>query len=236
MIMRSWNRLEEALVVFLLAGMTLLTFAYVAVTNLYNVFFDLGDALPFLKVQAFAIGDFLITMAQQMTWSLALTRAMFAWLIFIGAAYAVRVGGHIGVDLLVRVFPERVQRLFGVLVCLVFIAYAGFFLVSGYTWVEMLVSNNIGAEDLEAFGIRQWHIAIIVPIGMAWVIARLIETLIRILRGEQLGLEQSNEAGDVLAQIEREREQEMAASATNAQPADAEDNGRTPPAGSDANR
>lgn len=206
-LLRAWNRLEEALVVFLLTAMTLVTFTYVAVTNLYNVFFDLGDALPILETPAFAAGDFLISAAQYMTWSLALTTALFAWLIFIGTAYCVRVGAHIGVDLLVRLFPERLQRVFGVLACLVFIGYAGLLMVSSFAWLQTLMTNNIGAEDLDAFGIREWHIAAIMPIGMALIVARLVEVLIRILRGDQLGLEQSNEAGDVLAQIERERDE-----------------------------
>ena len=207
MLLRAWNRLEEALVVFLLTAMTLVTFTYVVVTNLYNVFFDLGDAVPILETPAFAVGDFLISVAQYMTWSLALTTALFAWLIFIGTAYCVRVGAHIGVDLLVRLFPERLQRVFGAIACLVFIGYAGLLMVSSFAWLQTLITNNIGAEDLDVFGIREWHIAAIMPIGMALIIARLIEVLIRILRGDQLGLEQSSEAGDVLARIEREREQ-----------------------------
>lgn len=210
-LLRSWNRLEEALVVFLLTAMTLVTFTYVVVTNLYDVFFDLGDAVPMLETPAFAVGDFLIVAAQQMSWSLALTLAMFGWLIFIGAAYCVRIGAHIGVDLLVRLFPERWQRMLGVLACLLFIFYAALFMVSGYAWLQMLITNNIGVEDLDAFGIKEWHVAIILPISMALIIARLIEVLIRILRGEQLGLEQTNEAADVLAQMERERALEIGA-------------------------
>lgn len=197
--------------VLLLTAMTLVTFTYVVVTNLYKLFFDLGDAVPALETPAFAVGDFLITVAQQMNWSLALTLAMFGWLIFIGTAYCVRIGAHIGVDLLVRVFPERLQRVFGVLACLLFIAYAALFMVSSYAWLQMLIRNNIGAEDLDVFGIKEWHIDIILPISMALIIARLVEVLIRILRGEQLGLEQSNEAADVLAQMERERAVEIGA-------------------------
>lgn len=199
-----WNRLEEGLIVFLLTMMTLVTFAYVAVTNLYSVFYDLADWLPFLETPAFAAGDFLINLAQQMSWSLALTKAMFAWLIFIGIVYGVRIGAHIGVDLLVRLFPERLQRLFGVLACVIFMAYAGLLMFASFDWVQSLFVNNIGVEDLGVFGIKQWQVALIEPIGFALVIARLVEVLVHIVRGDQLGLEQASEVGDVLARMEAE--------------------------------
>lgn len=206
-VLRIWSRLEEGLIVFLLTMMTLVTFAYVAVTNLYNVFYDLADWVPALETPAFAAGDFLISLAQEMSWSLALTKAMFAWLIFVGIAYGVRIGAHIGVDLLVRLFPERLQRLFGALACMVFIAYAGLLMVASFDWLQSLLINNIGVEDLDAFGVKEWQVAIIEPIGFGLVIARLIEVLVHIMRGDQLGLEQSSEVGDLLARMENEADE-----------------------------
>ncbi|MBD9399393.1 C4-dicarboxylate ABC transporter, partial [Pseudomonas sp. PDM11] len=52
-----WNKLEEVLVAFLLAGMTLVTFSYVVFNNLYAVFYSLGDISPFGNDAFFAIGD-----------------------------------------------------------------------------------------------------------------------------------------------------------------------------------
>ncbi|MER0043734.1 C4-dicarboxylate ABC transporter, partial [Pseudomonas sp. MGal98] len=80
---RVWNQAEEVMVAFLLAGMTLVTFSYVVFNNLYGVFYALGDALPFANDAMFAIGDSILYIAQEMTWSVALTKAMFGWLIFV---------------------------------------------------------------------------------------------------------------------------------------------------------
>lgn len=209
-VLRIWNRFEEGLIVFLLTMMTLVTFTYVAVTNLYNVFYDLADWIPALETPAFAAGDFLISLAQEMSWSLALTKAMFAWLIFAGIAYGVRIGAHIGVDLLVRLFSERLQRVFGVLACVIFIAYAGLLIFASFNWLQSLFVNNIGVQDLDVFGVKQWQVALIEPLGFALVIARLIEVLVYIVRGDQLGLEQSNEAGSALARVEAEAEESRA--------------------------
>ena len=73
--MKWLERLEEGLVAFLLAAMTLVTFAQVVARYGFNYSF---------------------------TWALELTTVLFAWLIFLGIPYGVRVGSHIGVDALVR--------------------------------------------------------------------------------------------------------------------------------------
>ncbi|OHV07628.1 TRAP transporter small permease [Kushneria phosphatilytica] len=197
-VMRVWNRLEEGLVALLLAAMTLVTFAYVAISNLYNVFYDLADAVPWLETPAFAVGDFLLDLTQSMTWNVAMTSALFAWLIFIGIAWSVRLGAHIGVDLVVRLFPPHLRRVFGVIACLIFMAYAVLMLTSSYQWVSSLMEGQVGVEDLDQFGIKEWHVAIVMPIGFALVIARLVEVLINILRGRQEGLDLSSETSDAL--------------------------------------
>ncbi|WP_110648945.1 TRAP transporter small permease [Salinicola peritrichatus] len=196
--MRAWAHLEEGLVAFLLALMTLVTFTYVMVNNLYTVFYDAADLMPFAATPLFAIGDFIIDLAQRMTWSIAVTKACFAWLIFIGIAYIVRIGANIGVDLLVRLLPVSLQRVVGIVTCLICIAYTSLFTVSSYTWVQALMRAGIGAEDLDQYGILQWHITAIVPIGFTLVLIRLIEVLIRMLRGQQVTMELSNESTDAL--------------------------------------
>ena len=77
---RVWDHFEEGFIAFLLAAMTLVTFVYVILNNFYTLFYSLGDF--FGGNQALlAIGDFILDLAQSMTWSIALTKALFAWLI-----------------------------------------------------------------------------------------------------------------------------------------------------------
>ncbi len=95
---------RKGVIAFLLAAMTLVTFVYVVLNNLYTPFYYLSDWLvdnqwPASAEVCVAMGDFFIGLAQEMTWSTALTKAIFAWLIFLGMSYGVRVGGHIGVVL-----------------------------------------------------------------------------------------------------------------------------------------
>lgn len=193
---RVWNHLEEGFIVFLLAAMTLVTFSYVVFNNLYTVFYSLADTFPWAAEFFFAIGDFIIGIAQSMTWSVALTKALFGWLIFFGLAYGVRTGGHLGVDALVRLAPVKVQRIIGVIACLCALGYAGLLVVASYEWITALARVSIGAEDLDHFGILQWHIGVIVPLGFGLVFIRFVEILIHILRDGQIGIGLADEAGD----------------------------------------
>ena len=119
---RVWDHFEEGFIAFLLAAMTLVTFVYVILNNLYTLFYNLADRWEGSSEFFFAIGDSILGMAQSMTWSIALTKALFAWLIFFGLAYGVRTAGHIGVDALVKLASKPVQRVIGLIACLACLA------------------------------------------------------------------------------------------------------------------
>ncbi|KAF1052559.1 MAG: C4-dicarboxylate TRAP transporter small permease protein DctQ [Stenotrophomonas maltophilia] len=193
---RVCNHLEEGAIAFLLAAMTLVTFLFVVVTNVFTLFYDLGDRVAFLREPSYAIGDAILGMAQDMAWSNALAKALFGWLIFFGIAYGVRTAGHLGVDALVRLAPRGVQRVIGVIACLCCLGYAGLFMVASFDWVRTLFIAGVGAEDLDHFGVLQAYIAVIVPLGFGLVLLRYLEILVRLLTGRQLGLGLADEAAE----------------------------------------
>ncbi|MBN6776084.1 TRAP transporter small permease [Pseudomonas granadensis] len=201
---RIWEHFEEGFIVFLLAAMTLVTFVYVILNNFYSLFYWLADQWPAASSPLFAIGDGIMGMAQAMTWSTALTKALFGWLIFFGLAYGVRTAGHIGVDALVKLARRSVQKYIGILACLCCLAYAGVLCIASLEWIATLMNAGIGAEDLGHFGIMQWHIGLIVPLGFALIFIRFAEILIRILRNRQTGLGLADEAADALKLAEHE--------------------------------
>jgi len=170
---RVWEHLEEGFIAFLLAAMTLVTFVYVMLNNIYTLFFSLADkwavSSPFFN----ALGDHTMTWAQDMTWSVALTKAMFGWLIFFGISYGVRTAGHLGVDALVKLF-----------------------MVASYKWVSAVMTADIGAEDLDQYGVNVGDIVIIVPIGFALVFIRYLEIFYRLFTHRQVGLGLADEAGE----------------------------------------
>lgn len=206
---RVWNQLEEILVAFLLAGMTLVTFIYVLVNNLYAVFYSLADSLTFAEGVLFAIGDGLLFVSQEMTWSIALTKAMFGWLIFIGLAWGVRIGAHIGVDMLVRNFSKPLQKSIALVAVSICLGYCILMAYSSEQWVAVLYNIGTGAEDLDRFGISQWHIVMIVPIGFSLMFLRFLQVFVRILRNEQLGLGGHGEAEDAIKLAEETKAEEI---------------------------
>ena len=204
-VVRVWNHAEEMLVAFLLAGMTLVTFAYVVFNNLYGVFYSLGDSLPFANEAMLGIGDKILYIAQEMTWSVALTKAMFGWLIFVGLAWGVRIGAHIGVDLLVRQFNPANQRRVAMLAVLICLGYCALMAYSSEQWVATLYGVGTSAEDLDRFGIAQWQIVMIVPIGFALMFVRFLQIFIRIAQGKQQGLGLHSEVDDAVKLAENDQ-------------------------------
>ena len=201
---RIWEHFEEGFIVFLLAAMTLVTFVYVVLNNLYTLFYSLAESWESASESLFAIGDGVMGMAQAMTWSTSLTKALFGWLIFFGLSYGVRTAGHIGVDALVKLASKPVQRFIGIIACLFCLTYAGLLSIASFGWIQTLMVAQIGAEDLGQYGIMQWHIGLIVPVGFALVFIRFAEILVRILQNRQTGLGLADEAADALKLTEHE--------------------------------
>lgn len=207
-----WDRFEEGFIVFLLALMTLVTFVYVMLNNIYTLFYAIGEYFSERSESVsdffYNIGDFFLDLVQTMTWSNALTKALFAWLIFFGLAYGVRIGGHIGVDALVKLASRSTQRVIAIIACLFCLGYAGLLSVASFEWINTLMKAAIGADDLGQFGINQWHIGLIVPLGFTMVFIRFIEILVRLIRNQQVGLGLADEAADALKLSETEGSKE----------------------------
>lgn len=201
---RIWEHFEEGFIVFLLAAMTLVTFVYVILNNLYTVFYSLAERWEVTSNLFNGIGDHVMDAAQSMTWSNALTKALFGWLIFFGISYGVRVGGHIGVDALVKLASKPTQRLLGILACLCCLGYAGLLSIASFEWIQTLFNAGIGAEDLGHFGVMQWQVGLIVPVGFALVFIRFAEIFVRIVTHRQTGLGLADEAADALKLAEHE--------------------------------
>ncbi len=195
---RWWQKIEIFMSVFIMTAMTLITFIYTFANNLYAFFYYLAEKFPSAESFFNPIGDVVLDFTFQLTWTLSFTKAAFAWLIFFMMSYGVRVGGHIGVDALVKLFSDKIQRLLAYIGLGACFLYAGLFLLASSQWVKSLYMLGTPAEDLHQLHILQWHIAIIVPIGFLLVIFRYLEIGYRLYTHQQLGLGLADEAKDVM--------------------------------------
>lgn len=201
-----WDRLEEIFIVLSLALMTLVTFVYVVLNNAYQPFLMLADNYEFIKPVAEPIALFIMTLAMEMTWSVALTKLFFGSLIFLGASYGVRTAGHIGIDIVIKKLSPSSRRIVSILACILCIAFCALIVYASSGWINAMHTADIGAEDLQDFNIKVWQIGMIIPVGFAMIFIRFFEVLIRLLRGQQSDLGLADEASDALKINEENKE------------------------------
>lgn len=156
--MRWLEYLEESLIIFLMAAMTLLSFAQVIARYVFNYSF---------------------------VWSMEVTGVMFAWLIFIGMSYGVRVGVHIGVDALVKTFKPGLARSVSILAAVLCIVYALIVIWGGYQYVMKMYDVGILMQDVP---IGQWIPRLVMPIGFTLLAFRFAQVLWRLATGQNASL------------------------------------------------
>lgn len=156
--MRLIERLEEHLIAFLLASMTLITFGQVIARYVFNYSF---------------------------VWALELTGVLFGALIFFGMSYGVRVGSHIGVDALVKSLSRGPARVVAILATVLCIIYALIVTVGGYIYVRKMYDVGILMQDMP---ISQWIPRMVLPLGFAFLAFRFAQVLWRLAQGQDAHL------------------------------------------------
>jgi C4-dicarboxylate transporter DctQ subunit len=193
-----WQKLEKFLIIFILTAMTLVTFVYTMLNNIYMPFYNLGGMFVDSGLGNFfdAIGDFIMDSAASLNWANEFTAICFAWLIFFCMSYGVRIGGHIGVDAVINLFQTRSRRIFAFIGLTACLLYGIIMLEASLEWVHTLFKNGTLTHGLDRFGVARWHVTIIVPIGFTLLIIRYLEIGYRLIKGEQDNLGLADEAKD----------------------------------------
>lgn len=101
MLLRALDHLEEWLIAFLMGGATLIIFA--AVTHRYALDMSAKFHFDALYDMLFAIN---------MSWAQELCIYMFVWMAKFGAAYGVRTGIHVGMDVMINRLSPKVRGRF----------------------------------------------------------------------------------------------------------------------------
>lgn len=118
-------------------------------------------------------------------WALEVTGVLFAWLVFIGMSYGVRVGAHIGVDAVVRMLGERAARVVGMVAIALCMLYAAIVIWGGSLYVLKMYQVGIEMEDVP---IQQWIPRLVLPIGFALLLLRFAQALWALARGEKVAV------------------------------------------------
>ena len=144
------DRIEEILIAFILGLMTVITFANVVARYVFNA---------------------------NILWALELTLFMFAWMVLLGACYAVRKGAHIGVDVLILRLDAKPRKTLALVATAVCICFA--FLMLKGAWDYWANFANLPGTDgrwwplgfEEKFRAKGWYETndIPMPAVLAWM-------------------------------------------------------------------
>lgn len=182
------DRIEETLIATLLGAMTIVTFA-----NVVARFLD-----------------------HNILWALETTVFLFAWLVLIGASYAVKHNFHIGIDIVVNLLPAGARRavtLFAVACCVLF----SVLLLKGswdYWWPFASTRTFYEVNDIPMPGFLQFLGElmnegeryekmprfipyVVLPLSTLLLTIRFAQVGLRVWRGEQALLIESHEVEEI---------------------------------------
>ena len=182
--MKFLDQFEEWLITLLIGAATLITF--LAVVHRY------ASGMPIPVVQ-----DWLISI--NMAWAQELTIIMFVWMAKFGAAYGVRTGIHVGVDVLINSLSDRTRAkfiVFGLLAGALFTAIIATF-GGHFVWengAHYGIFNFLGLDtgdvlegpttvDLEW---QTWVVYSAIPLGSALMCFRFLQVCVSFIRTGEL--------------------------------------------------
>ena len=181
------DRIEETLIAFFLGAMTLITFANV-IARLLN---------------------------SNILWALEATVFLFAWMVLLGASYAVKHTFHIGVDVVVQLLPKdkrRIVTLVAVAICITF----SLLLLKGswdYWWAFATKRAFYEVNDVPMPSFLQFFAHwlndgelyekmprfipyVVLPISSLLLTIRFIQAGLRVWRGDQELIIESHDGSD----------------------------------------
>ncbi|WP_191601236.1 TRAP transporter small permease [Marinomonas algicola] len=192
---KKMERLEENLMIIIIASIMAVSFGQVIARYGFNTGWD--AALEFNTIA-------------------------FSWLVLLGMSYGIKTGIHLGVDIVLNAVPSHVSKslsLFGAAATCLY----GLILLDS-TWVALLGIDvnggaleywskmfkiGIGSDELrypvfvqEMFDLRprvhRWIVLIVLPISLALLSYRSIQAFVDILSGKRAMLISGHEAQDLV--------------------------------------
>lgn len=178
MFLRVIDRIEEAIIAFLLVTFTGLMVLEVVMRYIFKSGF---------------------------LWNQELTLNLSAWFVLFGVSYGLKKGSHICVDAFVRLFPQGGQRVLTVIASLLSLIYCGLVLYGG--WVYLGKMKRVGTY-LHDLPVPVWvSFSIMIP-AFVFLTIRIILLLVNVIRGEEDVFRHADEAQDSMEIVEELKSEE----------------------------
>ena len=155
------DHIEEYLLMILMGTMACVVFVQV-------VFRVIGSSLP---------------------WSEELSRYIAVWVTFIGAAYGIKMGSHVGVEAIKIVLPKPVRKVVELLILAIMIFFC---CVVFYYAIQIIGMQMKTGQKSPAMRTPIWRAYLGIPIGMGLCVIRSIQAAIGIIRDEQPEIEKKD--------------------------------------------
>jgi C4-dicarboxylate transporter, DctQ subunit len=160
------NKIEEYLIATLMAAATVVIF--IAVVHRFSA------SVPLLQDYAIKVN---------LTWAQELCVFMFVWMAKFGAAYGVRTGIHVGVDVIVRKLPVDKAKILTTVSLLAGAIFTGIVAALGGNFVWKIGHTDQTSADLE---VPMWLVYLCVPLGSGLMCFRFIQVLLSYLKTGEL--------------------------------------------------
>lgn len=186
---RAIDGLEEIFIAVVMGLMTLITFANVLARYLFNT---------------------------NILWALEATVFLFAWLVLIGASYAVKKNAHLGVDIIVSALPGRFRKPITLLAVLACIIFSALLLKGSWDYWYPFVSKRafLETDDIPMPGFLQFLAGwlnggelyeklprfipyFVLPLSMALMLLRFLQLGWRVMTGDTELIIASHEAEEL---------------------------------------
>ena len=200
------NRIEEGFIALLMFLMTAITFAAVVARE--------ADST--------------------ILWAYEATKILFAWLVLIGASYAVKVNANLGVDVILNAMSTPVRRALVWIALVICIAWAIIFVWASWEYWWPFATNRAWYEvdDIPMPWILSWMADVfndgeayekmprfipyaVLPIASTLLLIRFAQAGILVWRGERDSLIVSHEAEEMIEEIREREAQEGSAEAAD---------------------
>ena len=184
--LRLLDRAEEVLIASLIALATIIIF--VSVTHRYALGIT-ADAVAYFKsigwagVSAAAKSTFFALKSINLVWAQELTIILFVWMAKFGAAYGVRTGIHVGVDVLINRLDAPRRRFFILFGLMAGALFTGIIATLGVNFVWHMAHASATSPDLE---LPMWLVYLAIPLGSSLMCFRFLQVAHAFLRTGEL--------------------------------------------------
>lgn len=88
-------------------------------------------------------------MGAPLTWLEEVQLACMVWIVFAAGGAAFRTGNHVAIEMVVEMFPQKVQKIFEILISIVVVATIGYLFKQSLGFIAMFIKSGRSTSMLE---------------------------------------------------------------------------------------